>query len=196
MEALARSHIVEEQHGSDGNMCYIPNYFSLAEASLSHIFNSLNEMLLLYRRKHYNRSLIALKLSELFIRLSRENLATELQKSSKRNTKSYVKVQALLEYIHHHYQSKITSGDIESRFECNFDYINRIFNKFTGHPITHYVNLVRINHAQELIEATHLSFGEIAYLVGFHDPYYFSKVFKKYAGLSPIQYYKRNREAE
>lgn len=56
-----------------------------------------------------------------------------------------------------------------------------------------YVNLIRINHAKELIEATHLSFGEIGYLTGLDDPYHFSKLFKKYAGVSPTQYYKRHR---
>lgn len=53
---------------------------------------------------------------------------------------------------------------------------------------------VRINHAKELIEATHLPFGEIGYLTGLDDPYYFSKVFKKYVGATPSQYYKERRE--
>jgi YesN/AraC family two-component response regulator len=154
----------------------------------------MNDMLQLNKRKQYNRSITALRFSELFIEVSRENFLVELQKSSSTNTKSFVKVHALLDYIHHNYSNKITSADIEQEFECNYDYINRMFKKLTGHTITHYINKVRINHAKELIEATHLSFGEIGYLTGLNDPFYFSKVFKKYVGLSPNQYFKRIRD--
>ncbi len=109
-------------------------------------------------------------------------------------TKSFIKVHALLDYIHENYAGKITSADIEQEFDCNYDYINRVFSKLTGYSIMRYVNLVRISHAKELIEATHLSFSEIGYLTGLDDPYYFSKVFKKYVGISPTEYYKRIRE--
>lgn len=116
-----------------------------------------------------------------------------LQADPRNNSKSFIKVHALLDYIHQNYAGKITSSDIEQEFDCNYDYINRVFSKFTGHSIMRYVNLIRINHAKELIEATHLSFGEIGYLTGLDDPYHFSKLFKKYAGVSPTQYYKRHR---
>ncbi len=54
-----------------------------------------------------------------------------------------------------------------------------------------YLNMMRINKAKELIEVTPLKFSEIAYLVGINDPYYFSKLFKKYTGLTPTQYTNR-----
>jgi methylphosphotriester-DNA--protein-cysteine methyltransferase len=69
-----------------------------------------------------------------------------------------------------------------------------VFQEATGHTIARYVNRVRVDHAKELIEATHLSMNEIGYLTGLNDPFYFSKVFKKYVGLSPTQYYKKVRE--
>ncbi|AHV95696.1 AraC family transcriptional regulator [Paenibacillus sabinae] len=196
-ESFAKRFIFEDQGAEEDVKCCFPKHFTITDKSvLSQIYNSLNEMLQLYRRKNYNRSLTALKLSELFILLSRESLLEELQNSRKRTTKAIVKAHGLLDYIHTHYQSKITSRDIEALFECNFDYLNRTFNKLTGHSITHYINKVRIDQAQELLQATHLSIGEIAYLVGFGDIYYFSKVFKKYAGLSPAAYYKKIREEE
>ncbi len=196
--ALARRVILEEGSQEalpDGDICYFPKRFTLInKTSMNQTFHSLNEMLQLYRRKHFNRSLIALKFSELCIEISREHLLTELRRDDSRNTKSFMKVHAMLDYIHQHYSQKITAREIEQQFECNYDYINRIFNKVTGHTITRYVNRVRINHAKELIEATHMGIGEIGYLVGLSDPYYFSKVFKKYVGVSPVHYYKKIRE--
>lgn len=197
LESFAKRYILEDRDTEESGRCCIPKQFTIKDRSgFAQIVNGLNEMLQLYRRKNYNRSLTALKFSELLILLSRENLQAELQKSRKRTTKGTVKAHELLDYIHHHYQSKITSEDIEALFECNFDYLNRTFNKLTGHSITHYINKVRISQARELLQTTHLSIGEIAYLVGFGDIYYFSKVFKKYEGISPVAYYKRIREGE
>ncbi|MCM3627674.1 helix-turn-helix transcriptional regulator [Paenibacillus glycanilyticus] len=56
-----------------------------------------------------------------------------------------------------------------------------------------YINNVRIDHAKELLQSKDLSKGEVGYLSGLNDPYYFSKVFKKHIGVSPLQY--RPREA-
>ncbi|GGG04338.1 AraC family transcriptional regulator [Paenibacillus abyssi] len=195
---LAKRIVLEEDSHSDqhdNTICYFPKHFTLShKTSLHHAFHTMNEMVQLYRRKHYNEMLIALTFSGFLIEVSREHLITKLQKNSSKHTKSFMKVNSLLDYIHQHYSQKITSVDIEQEFECNFDYINRIFKQVTGHTITRYVNLIRINHAKELIQATHLSIGEIGYLTGLNDPYYFSKVFKNYVGMSPIQYSKKIKE--
>jgi YesN/AraC family two-component response regulator len=198
--SVAKDFILEEHTSYDApysSVCHFPKRYTLSDKkSLHQTIHTMNEMLQLYRRKHFNRSLTALKFSELLIEISREHVIYRLQEHSGSSTKSYAKVHALLDYIHEHYADRITSEDIEQEFECNYDYINRIFTRVTGHPIMRYVNVVRINHAKELIEATHLSFSEIGYLTGLNDPFYFSKVFKKFVGLSPNQYYKKIRERD
>jgi YesN/AraC family two-component response regulator len=47
---------------------------------------------------------------------------------------------------------------------------------------------LRIEKAQNMISTNILSLSEISASIGFNDPLYFSKVFKKYVGLSPKQY--------
>lgn len=192
MKALARRFLLEEElSGADDDfsICYLSKHFTLtSKSALLQAFHGLDELRELYCRKQYNRNLTALRFSQLLIEFSRENLLAELQKASSKNSKSFLKVHALLDYIHHHYVDKITSQDIERVFEGNFDYLNRIFKASTGYPIVQYVNKVRIDHAKELIQATNLSMGEIGYLTGLGDPYYFSKAFKKHVGLSPLQY--------
>ena len=196
LTALARRSILEDiDLGDEAMRCYFPKYYTLPDRKSMHqAMHGLQALTQLYRRKQFNRGLTALKFSELLIEWSRVCFLSVLQNPNGKHTKSYMKVHALLDYIHDRYTSRITSIDVEREFECNYDYINRVFKEITGFTITRYVNHVRIRHARELIEATPMSLGEIGYLVGLDDPYYFSKVFKQYVGLSPMQYYKRMRE--
>lgn len=199
LHTLARRVLLEEDipTANEQSICYLPKFVGFSSSTrLQHFYHFLNEMVQLYHGRSYNRTLTAMRLSELCIEISREYLKTALHSSRQKSTKSLIKVNALLDFIHQNYAHKITGADIEQAFECNFDYMNRVFSQITGHTITKYINQVRINHAKEMLDATHLSIGEIGYLAGLEDPYYFSKVFKKYVGMSPSEYYKRERVIE
>ena len=54
------------------------------------------------------------------------------------------------------------------------------------------ISRVRIQAATELLEKTELTISEIAYRIGFNDPKYFSRVYKKITGKSPSEI--RNKE--
>jgi len=118
-----------------------------------------------------------------FVLYSTQNMATGLPKS-------YRKVQQLLSYLNSNYAEKISSSEVEEMTDCNFDYINRIFKQLTHRTIFSYLNMVRINHAKELISTTNMKLSEIGQAVGFSDLYYFSKVFKKATGISPSTFAK------
>ena len=54
-----------------------------------------------------------------------------------------------------------------------------------------YILSLRMVNAQSLLENTEYNIGEIAEIVGYDNPLYFSRVFKKEYGISPVQYRKR-----
>jgi YesN/AraC family two-component response regulator len=124
----------------------------------------------------------------MLIGLSREYASTKIQANSHKN-KALSTAQDILNFLNIEYSNKLSSGDISEKFEGNFDYLNRCFKKMTGHTIFAYINLIRINKAKELILTTHMHFGEIGYLVGIENPYYFSRLFKKIVGITPTDYY-------
>lgn len=189
--ALAKRVLLEEAEddGEDANVCHFGKHFAIEnKAALLKAYHTMDELRELHGRKRYNGSLSSLRFSQLLIELSREHLAQALRKSGGKQAATLPKVHALLDHIHRHYVDKISGDDLARTFDCNFDYLNRVFKRTTGYPIVQYMNKVRTDRAMELLQATNLSIGEIGYLTGLNDPFYFSKVFKKHVGLSPQQY--------
>ena len=58
-----------------------------------------------------------------------------------------------------------------------------------------YILSLRMVNAQSLLENTEYNIGEIAEIVGYDNPLYFSRVFKKEYGVSPAQYRKNLEES-
>jgi YesN/AraC family two-component response regulator len=142
------------------------------------------------REEHYKR-LASVELHRFLMNIAHAFVLNEnAMRTGNTVKKSVLKVDCILNFLNSNYMHKITSVMIEDNFEVNFDYINRVFSERTGNTIFHYLNHIRITHAKELISTTNLNFNEIAYLTGIEDSFYFTKIFKKYCGMTPTQYYK------
>jgi two-component system, response regulator YesN len=93
------------------------------------------------------------------------------------------------EYIQLHYtHSELTLGDVASHVNMSASHFSGIFSQETHQTFKDYLTKVRITKAKELLRSTSLKSAEIAYKVGYSDPHYFSSVFKKNTGLSPIEF--------
>ncbi|QSF46265.1 AraC family transcriptional regulator [Paenibacillus tianjinensis] len=69
-------------------------------------------------------------------------------------------------------------------------YLFRLFKEENGISISGYLTTFRIRRACELLKNAQLSIQSLAYSVGYQDPLYFSKVFKKATSYTPSQYRK------
>ena len=87
-------------------------------------------------------------------------------------------------YIEENYMKDIGLEDIASAVGFDKSYIGRVFKKNEGKTIMNYVLEYRIEKANSLIKKG-MSVSEVSYAVGFNDPAYFSKCFKKVTGTSP-----------
>ncbi len=96
----------------------------------------------------------------------------------------------ILYYIEHNHHTNIRLESIASIFGYNSAYLGKIFNKTLGESFNTYIDKIRISHAKDLLVEDKLKVYEIAEQVGYKNVDYFHKKFKKYVGVSPVEYKK------
>lgn len=99
-------------------------------------------------------------------------------------------VRKALEYIRMNYSRKIAISEIAHHVGLDRSYLYSLFQEYLNTSPQDYLIRFRMEKACELLQATSLSVGSIAYSVGYEDPLLFSKVFKKARGLPPREYRK------
>jgi two-component system, response regulator YesN len=92
-------------------------------------------------------------------------------------------------YIEHHYADpELSLNNVAAQANLSASHFSVVFSQETCQTFKEYLTEIRINKAKELLRMTRLRSADIAYQVGYNDPHYFSSVFKKNTGLSPIEF--------
>lgn len=103
-------------------------------------------------------------------------------------TKNTEIIKKAISYISQNFSSPITLEETANYVHLNPAYFSTIFKQSCGSSFKEYLNMVRIEESKRLLANTDYSIIDIAVATGFEDQSYFSKVFKKYTGLTPKQY--------
>ena len=112
-----------------------------------------------------------------------------VQKVNNYNNKSLKLIlRKAIDYIHEHYNEPVTLNEVAENIYVSTFYISRMFKKELGKSFVDYLNDVRIEKAKELLRDVKYKTYEVAELVGIADAHYFSKLFKKYSGMTPSEY--------
>lgn len=91
-------------------------------------------------------------------------------------------------YIRAHFTEKLTLDAIAAHIGLTPQYLSVFFKKETGQSIVDLITTMRIDRAKELLRGSQLSIGEIAQAVGYDDPNYFSRTFRRRTALTPREY--------
>jgi YesN/AraC family two-component response regulator len=94
-------------------------------------------------------------------------------------------VKRVTDYIKKNYMNKITLNDISNQVNLSVSYLSRVFNEEMGSSLSTYINRIRIDNAKMFLLNDDISLTDVAYLSGFDDQSYFSKIFKKVTGVTP-----------
>lgn len=97
--------------------------------------------------------------------------------------------EAVIKYVNENYMLDISVGSIAEELYISRGYLGRCFKAATGKSVQDYIIEVRISHAKKCLMEK-MTVTECASSCGFGDTSNFSKLFKKYTGVSPLAYRK------
>jgi len=96
-------------------------------------------------------------------------------------------IKAAVAFMEKHYTEDLTLAEIASAVAISASYLSKLFKEYRNQTVMDFLERIRIEAALKLIKETNLSIKEITFRVGYRDPNYFSKVFKKVTNLSPTE---------
>ena len=98
------------------------------------------------------------------------------------------------EYVLTHVSEKITLGDVAAYACVSPGYMSKIFKRVMGMSLVDYISSVKVAKAKEMMERSpEMRVSDIALALGFHNIYYFSKVFRKIEGVPPTEWKSEER---
>ncbi|WP_438351512.1 AraC family transcriptional regulator [Paenibacillus sp. FA6] len=175
---------------------YYPDYyqyrFSLPKYGTSPLHLSLEARLKLlmdqYQHpKEHQMTRNSLKVYELFMDLhtlwkqrTHDNIGGKLEGTVRR----------VMTYLVQHCGEEFVGKQLSLHMVMNYSYLSAAFKQVTGYTIIETHTKLRLNKAIELMRTTSWNVSEISEALGFPNPYYFSRVFKKVLGEAPSSYMK------
>ncbi|WKL02895.1 helix-turn-helix domain-containing protein [Paenibacillus amylolyticus] len=96
-------------------------------------------------------------------------------------------------YIDNHYTKDLTLEWVSSLFYLSPSYLSHLFKEKTSENFTDYVNRLRISQAKQLLTSTDDKIYRVAKQLGYDNPKYFFRVFKKLTGWTPEEYRKQHK---
>ncbi len=149
---------------------------------------------------------IAYTLSDIFIQrveelnelksiaaLLENSLCTFAERVSKVKAQRYSRtVVTCQNYIFSRLYQEITLEELAQAVKLNPNYLSVLFKKEVGISVSEYIQKCRIEEAKNLLLNTSSPISEICSWLNFTDQSYFTKVFKKYTGVTPKQFKERN----
>lgn len=136
-------------------------------------------------RENY-QMLLTMLLGQIFIHINRQ-----LKEGNKATSYMLEETERATRYFSENYNKPICIEEYAESHHVSACWFIRQFKHYTGMPPMQYILSIRIANAQNLLETTAYTVSEIAAIVGYDNPLYFSRLFKKQLGMSPTEYRKR-----
>ncbi|WP_079441641.1 response regulator [Clostridium chromiireducens] len=164
-------------------------------AGLGETFDSVEQIVESYRQATkclvYNSDNVnIIYIDDVNDKLLKDQYTINVKENKSRNTnKIKMKLfEDVKNYIRENIEEELELEKVANNFGLSVYYFSRTFKEVTGVNFSDYVNKCRIDIAKELLLSGEMNVKEVCYKVGYNDPNYFSKVFKKYEGVSPVNF--------
>lgn len=138
------------------------------------------------RKDNFQEDLAQNALEEALLLVRREIASLKLTYSDER-------VDAVQKYLEQHYNQPLSLPDLAKMVWLSPWHLSHLFKEKTGQTVSECLVQLRMRQAARLLSFTSRTVEEIARDVGFESPFYFSRLFKRYYGISPLPYRKREQ---
>lgn len=119
-------------------------------------------------------------------------LPVKLDKQINKEYKKGHLMEGILTYIDDNYSKELVLEQIGEEFYVSGGYVSYLFKEKMNTTFVKHVNHTRLNKAKDYLKNTHYRIYEIGNLCGYKDNNYFTKIFKKYVGVTPKVYRENN----
>lgn len=149
-----------------------------AAGAVGEILNELRE------KPPYYKASVQLKVLELMIALARNHGSLQPGDGADRRA---VLVKQIVELVAEGYDRAISTKDICQALGFDKSYVCNTFKTITGTTILEHLNMVRCEHARDLLMAGDRTVSDCAALCGFRNLSYFTKTYQRYMGEKPSE---------
>lgn len=136
------------------------------------------------------------ELSELLAKAEKELTGDKSSGAETKDSGYSELIRAAVEKIHSSYQSSLSLVSVARELGVTPEYLSSRFTKETGDNFMVYLRNYRIEKACGLLATTNKKMYEIAFLVGYDNPQYFSNVFKSVTGMSPKSWMRKHTHSD
>lgn len=161
-----------------------PIFFTGVVSRFSYLFKEMIQELQTCRIGY--KDLLSMYLHQIFLSIQRARL------EQKPAISSYIQeeMENARRYFNEHYNESINIEEFAASRGMSVSWFLRNFKQVSGMSPMHYILVNRLNNAVSLLETTDYNVTEISAIVGYENPLYFSRLFKKEKGVSPSEYRK------
>ena len=97
-------------------------------------------------------------------------------------------IPTVLKYLNNNYSENITLDDAAKSVNLSYHYFSKIFKDEVGKNFIDYLTELRIEKSMKFLENQRLSIKEVCHKIGYNDPNYYCKIFKKVTGMTPTEF--------
>jgi two-component system response regulator YesN len=118
------------------------------------------------------------------------NIITELAVEIQEQIRSEIDgiIPKVLKYLNNNYFANITLDDAAKSVNLSYHYFSKVFKDEVGKNFVDYLTDLRIEKSMSFLENNKLSIKEVCHKIGYNDPNYYCKIFKKVTGMTPTEY--------
>ena len=159
-----------------------PIFYSGASSTYTYLFKEMIHELQTCKTGY--EDLLTMYLRQIFLLVQR----TRQEERPTVSTYIQEEMEFARRYFNEHYNEPISIQEYAESRNMSVCYFQRNFKQIVKHTPMQYLLTIRVNNAASLLETTDYSMAEIAAIVGYEDPLYFSRLFRKIKGVSPRDY--------